>query len=249
MLVLTGTDLYRDIASDSAARASLRHATDLVVLQEAGLAALPPGLAARPHVIYQSAPAVQPFVHGLGPAPPRYLHDRPSARRKDPLTFMRASALVSSASLRLLHIGRALESPLGKAARDTAAAHPRYVWLGDLPHATTRQRLARSHAMAICSLMEGGANVIIEAVTSGVPVLASDISGNRGMLGDDYSRLFPGRRRRRPRRPDGAQRGRSRFLRPAAAPVRRARPRFAPAAERAALLQLADSLLPVHERA
>jgi hypothetical protein len=38
--------------------------------------------------------------------------------------------------------------------------------------------------MAICSHMEGGANVIIEAVTSGVPVLASDIVGNRGMLGE-----------------------------------------------------------------
>jgi glycosyltransferase involved in cell wall biosynthesis len=39
--------------------------------------------------------------------------------------------------------------------------------------------------------MEGGANVIIEAVTSGVPVLASDIEGNRGMLGEDYAGYFP----------------------------------------------------------
>src|SRR6185369_16319477 len=45
--------------------------------------------------------------------------------------------------------------------------------------------------MAICSRMEGGANVIIEAVTSGVPVLASDISGNQGMLGTDYEGYFP----------------------------------------------------------
>jgi glycosyltransferase involved in cell wall biosynthesis len=45
--------------------------------------------------------------------------------------------------------------------------------------------------MAICSRMEGGANVIIEAVTSGVPVLASDIGGNRGMLGADYAGYFP----------------------------------------------------------
>ena len=33
--------------------------------------------------------------------------------------------------------------------------------------------------------------MIIEAVTSGVPVLASDIEGNRGMLGDDYEGYFP----------------------------------------------------------
>jgi glycosyltransferase involved in cell wall biosynthesis len=53
-----------------------------------------------------------------------------------------------------------------------------------------RRQLARCRAMAICSRMEGGANVIIEAVMSGVPVLASDISGNRGMLGEDYAGFF-----------------------------------------------------------
>jgi glycosyltransferase involved in cell wall biosynthesis len=50
-----------------------------------------------------------------------------------------------------------------------------------------RRLLRRCRAMAICSRMEGGANVIIEAVMSGVPVLASDVGGNRGMLGEDYA--------------------------------------------------------------
>ena len=45
--------------------------------------------------------------------------------------------------------------------------------------------------MVIASIMEGGANVIIEAVTSGVPVLASHIEGNIGMLGKDYAGFFP----------------------------------------------------------
>ena len=35
------------------------------------------------------------------------------------------------------------------------------------------------------------ANVLIEAVSSGVPVLGSDIPGNRGMLGADYPGWFP----------------------------------------------------------
>ena len=39
--------------------------------------------------------------------------------------------------------------------------------------------------------MEGGANVIVEAITSGVPVIASFVSGNIGMLGDDYPGYFP----------------------------------------------------------
>jgi glycosyltransferase involved in cell wall biosynthesis len=63
--------------------------------------------------------------------------------------------------------------------------------VGNLPHADTRELLRRSQLLVVPSLMEGGANVIIEAVTSGVPVLASDIAGNRGMLGAGYGGYFP----------------------------------------------------------
>jgi glycosyltransferase involved in cell wall biosynthesis len=54
-----------------------------------------------------------------------------------------------------------------------------------------RHLLARSHAMAITSLSEGGANVISEAVVAGVPILASRIDGNVGLLGRDYPGYFP----------------------------------------------------------
>ena len=50
--------------------------------------------------------------------------------------------------------------------------------------------IKRCHLLLLPSLMEGGANVLIEAVTSGVPVLGSDIAGNRGMLGADYPGWF-----------------------------------------------------------
>ena len=39
--------------------------------------------------------------------------------------------------------------------------------------------------------MEGGANVVSEALAAGVPVLASKISGNIGMLGEDYEGYYP----------------------------------------------------------
>ena len=54
----------------------------------------------------------------------------------------------------------------------------------------TRQRIKRAHVLVNCSLMEGGAHVILEAVQSGTPVLASRISGNVGMLGADYAGYF-----------------------------------------------------------
>ena len=191
VVVLTGTDLYRDIAASAEARASLDYATALVVLQEDGLGQLAPRLRAKTHVIYQSASTMQHSSHGLNRRHYDVCMIGHLRSEKDPYTFMRASTLVTSPKARLLHIGAALESSLGQAATATAALTTRYQWLGNLPHSSARQRLARSHVMAICSLMEGGANVIIEAVTCGVPVLASDISGNRGMLGANYAGYFP----------------------------------------------------------
>lgn len=191
IVVLTGTDLYRDIAVSPAAQASLAQATNLVVLQDDGVRFVPPSLRDKVRVIYQSAPPV------ALPAPAPAGQERQVCMvghlrdEKDPRTFMRAAALVTHPAVRLVHVGGALDANLGQAASATAAAHSIYRWLGPLPHADARACLARSHAMAICSLMEGGANVIIEAVTCGVPVLASDISGNRGMLGEDYAGYFP----------------------------------------------------------
>ena len=242
ILVLTGTDLYRDIDTSPAARASLEHASALVVLQEAGLERLPPPLRAKARVIYQSAPALLPALNTKQRRFDACMigHLRPE---KDPQTFMRAAQLATHPRLRLLHIGGALDPALAEAARSTEQATPRYHWLGPMTHAATRQRLKRCRAMVIASHMEGGANVIIEAVTSGVPVLASDIDGNRGMLGSDYAGYFP----------PGDAAALARLLDRIAgdaefdALLRRqcaARaPLFAPSAEQAALCDLVDNLL------
>jgi putative glycosyltransferase (TIGR04348 family) len=191
ILVLTGTDLYRDIQDDRAAQHSLHLATRLVLLQEAGMQELTPALREKASVIHQSAPSLTPKIRS---ARPRHFdvtmigHLR---EEKDPATYLRAVAHISLPQIRMTHVGAALDSALGAMAAQTAAAQARYRWLGDLPHARARQHLKRSDLMVISSRMEGGANVIIEAVTSGVPVLASDISGNRGMLGDTYAGYFP----------------------------------------------------------
>ena len=43
----------------------------------------------------------------------------------------------------------------------------------------------------LSSIMEGGANVISETVIAGVPVIASKIDGNVGLLGEDYPGYYP----------------------------------------------------------
>jgi putative glycosyltransferase (TIGR04348 family) len=242
-LVLTGTDLYRDIATSPEARASLDSADALVVLQEAGMARLAPRPRAKARVIYQSSPALRPLPPALARRHVDICMIGHLRAEKDPLTFMRAASLVTDPRLRLLHIGGALDPALQDAAQATGAATPRYRWLGALPHAQARQRLKRCQAMVIASIMEGGANVIIEAVTCGVPVLASHIEGNLGMLGADYAGFFP----------VGDAAALARLIERCAqdpafdALLRRqcaARaPLFAPAAEQAAVADLVDNLL------
>ena len=189
IVVLTGTDLYRDIASDADAQRSLRQATRLVVLQEQGLAELAPALRAKCSVIVQSARALAPAAR-----PVRRLHAVMAGHlrvEKDPLTFMAAARrLTTRHELHFEHIGRALDPALAEAARATEQANPRYRWRGELPRAATRQRIRRAHLLVNASRMEGGAQVVIEAVQSGTAVLASRIGGHVGLLGADYAGYF-----------------------------------------------------------
>jgi putative glycosyltransferase (TIGR04348 family) len=194
VLVLTGTDLYGDIRADASARRSLDLAARLVVLQDEGLHELQPEHRAKCRVIYQSARALAPGT------PNRRTFDVIMVGHlravKDPLTPMRAlHGLPEDSTLRLIHIGEALDEDLLRAARELQAhswpSLRRYLWLGARPHAETRGRIRRARALVISSTMEGGANVIVEAVSSGVPVIASRISGNVGMLGRDYAGYFP----------------------------------------------------------
>lgn len=242
IVVLTGTDLYKDIFSDGDAQRSLQLATQLLILQPAGLQVLDKNLHHKTQVIYQSAPVLKPFERNPEKRA-RYFdvtmigHLRDE---KDPGTFMRAAESLVSACVRLIHIGGALDPALAAQAEKAQQLYPRYHWLGNVAHAATRQRLKRSQLMVITSKMEGGANVIIEAVTSGVPVLASDISGNRGMLGDNYAGYFPlGDSIKLAHLIDRAATD-TKFYRSLQTQCAARAPLFAPERERAALLKIVD---------
>lgn len=189
IVVLTGTDLYRDIRIDADAQRSLELATRLVVLQELGLDELTPEQRRRTAVIVQSATPLKPLVktHSrLLATMVGHLRDE-----KDPLTFMRAARrLGRRTDVRFEHIGDALDASLGEAARATMREASSYVWRGGLSRAATRQRMRRAHVLVHASKMEGGAQAIIEAVQAGTPVIASRIPGNVGLLGRDWPALF-----------------------------------------------------------
>ena len=190
IVALTGTDLYRDISSDAAAQASLQSAHRLIVLNALGAQALPAALRPRTVTVLQSCAAYHPLEKT--PLHLRALMVGHLREEKSPRTYFDAARqLAHRADILLDHVGAALDPVLGAQAQALMTTCPRYRWLGALPHATTRRRIQAAHVLVHPSWMEGGAHVVIEAVRSGTPVLASRIDGNVGLLGESYGGYFP----------------------------------------------------------
>jgi putative glycosyltransferase (TIGR04348 family) len=191
IVVLTGTDVYRDIHVDPKAKQSLELATRLVALQKMALRELPRRFQKKTQVIYQSAESF--------PAQPRIAEDDFKVcvighlrEEKDPLrTAIAVRRLPRESRIQVTHIGQALDEKLGKKAQAETKRDPRYRWVGQLSHRKTRESLARSHLVCITSKMEGSSNVLSEALASGVPVVASKISGLMGTLGSKFPGYYP----------------------------------------------------------
>ena len=190
VVALTGTDLYRDIGKHADARRSLGMAARLAVLQEEGVDELGAAHRRKARVVYQSSDV-------------RLRHEPCRSRfrivvlghlrsEKDPFRAVRALRHVDqSARIEVVQIGAALDADMRAQARGWLKREPRYRWLGSQPHGRAMRWLASSHVLVVSSVMEGGANVICEAARIGVPVLASRIPGNVGMLGRGYPGYFP----------------------------------------------------------
>jgi putative glycosyltransferase (TIGR04348 family) len=244
LVALTGTDLYRDLpAGDAATRSSLALADRLIVLQEDAPAHLAPALRTKTRVVFQSARPLVPSPHKridrLHCVLVAHLREE-----KDPATVFAAwRQLTDDVRATLTVIGAALDPALGRAARDLAAADPRVQWLGPKPHPWTRQAIKRAHLLIVPSRMEGGANVVVEALTAGTAVLGSRMSGNVGMLGGDYPGYFPvGDANRLAALVSHASRAPA-FRRELAAHCRRRAHLFTPAAEARALESIVQEAL------
>lgn len=190
VVALTGTDLYQDLENSAEARRSLEIASRLVVLQPLAVDALPARLRSRCRVVYQSAEVIGP------PDPPggnvfRVCVLAHLRAVKDPLRAAYAARdLPADSRVRVAHAGGALDPELAAAAEEEQRRNPRYRWLGDLSRERALRLLAGSHALALTSHLEGGANVVSEAIAAGMPVLSTLIPGSVGILGPDYPGYF-----------------------------------------------------------
>jgi putative glycosyltransferase (TIGR04348 family) len=199
IVALTGTDLYRDLPKNRQAQESLDLATRIIALQSKAIDEVWPELRDKVRVIHQSVSgkairaglsrrrksgtvAAQTFaICVIG-------HLRPV---KDPFRAARAARLLPPAShIRIVHIGKAMTKEMEDEACAEMRVNSRYAWLGEQPKWRAHRILTRSDLCILSSRMEGGANVLSEALVANVPVLASRIAGSVGILGEDYPGYF-----------------------------------------------------------
>jgi putative glycosyltransferase (TIGR04348 family) len=190
ILMMTGTDLYRDMPQHPEVHKSMRLADAIVVLQQEAMESIPAPWKYKTQVIYQSVKKItrKPLlkrsflVSVIG-------HLR---EEKDPFCIVRSLVYLDPRSqIKVQHLGKAMTPEMRTLAKQYSQKEERYTWFGELPHRKALQQIARSHILLITSQMEGGAHVVSEAIASGTPVIASAIPGNRGLLGANYSGYFP----------------------------------------------------------
>ena len=193
VVVVTGSDInHPEMKNESSdTRITMERADMLVTLHDADLRVLPERLQQKSVSIYPSVSLPADLGH-------RALREgcfdvvmagnlRPV---KNPQLAVKIAALLPDDSPILI-------SSYGDASAQLASEMSRansqcrhFKWLGKLDHASLIEKMASSHVLLNTSTVEGGANAICEAVTMGLPVIASNIRGNVGMLGEDYPGLF-----------------------------------------------------------
>jgi putative glycosyltransferase (TIGR04348 family) len=189
---LAGTDIYRFQQTDPAVTlGSMAVADRLVGLHDLVAEAIPEAMHKKLRIIYQSVPPLprrlQPLRDAFEVLVIGHLREE-----KDPLRAAQAArALPATSRIRVVHLGMAHDAQWAEAARAEMAENPRYHWRGEVSGWAVRRALARAPLMVLSSVMEGGANVVSEALVAGVPILASAIDGSIGLLGHDYPGYFP----------------------------------------------------------
>lgn len=191
IVVLTGTDIYdHQYRYPEQTFNSMALADCLIGLHHRVARDIPERFAVKLVTVLQSAeqPKGRAIVDNskFGICVIGHLRDE-----KDPLrAALAARHLPETSAIRIINAGRAHSPEWENNALAEQAANPRFKWLGEVDKPTIQQLMLRSRAMVISSIMEGGANVVSEACRAGLPVIASDISGNVGLLGDDYPGYF-----------------------------------------------------------
>ncbi len=190
IVALTGTDAYRFIHSHPQVTIkSLELATKLVGLHALIHNTVPVEFKHKVHVIYQSTElrTTRPKTkQGFKLCVAGHLRDEKDSLR--PAYAVRA--LPSNSQIKVQHFGAAHSKEWSIKAAQESIRNKRYQWHGEITPSQLNIQFKTSKLLVLPSIMEGGANIISEAIMADLPVIASNIEGSVGLLGEDYAGYY-----------------------------------------------------------
>jgi len=194
ILALTGTDIYKfQISHPNVVYHSMEVADALIGLHKHVDKGIPERFHAKLFTVLQSATLTNQ-IHRESPSEKQDFIVSVIGHLREEKDSLRAATAVRElpafSQIKIIQAGKAHNETWQSMAESECQKNTRYQWLGEISHQEIEALMAKSKVMVISSMMEGGANVVSEACVSGLAIIASDISGNRGLLGDDYPAYF-----------------------------------------------------------
>ena len=191
LVALTGTDVYRFIESHKQQTlSSIQHADQLIGLHADISSSIPQEFHDKVRVIFQSTETkpIRKMNHKNGFQVCIAGHLRAEKDSLRPAYAVRS--LPSYSTIKISHYGKAHSKDWEDKARLEMAKNRRYQWYGEISQSLLQKKFAQSDLLVLPSLMEGGANIISEAIMAQLPVVASNIEGSIGLLGEKYTGYF-----------------------------------------------------------
>lgn len=183
---ITGTDAYRFIHSHKLTTLkSIQSADYLVGLHDLIAETLPDNQRYKMHVIKQSAITFVnriPDTSAFRVCVVGHLRNEKDSLR--PAYAVRN--LPNNSKIKIEHYGKAHTHDWAQNAKQEMLTNSRYQWHGEVNFEGMLNVYSKCKVLVLPSKMEGGANVISEAIVAGIPIIASNIHGSIGLLGSDY---------------------------------------------------------------
>lgn len=206
IVALTGTDIYRDLSLSNrrrkaAAVETLNVCDRIVLLQPLMAKRLKTSWRAKSSVVVMDAAKVKavPNRKRIRSRKRKQKHDAVLHAcvvghlrfEKDPMrAAMAVRKLPCDVSVNVTHVGKALSDSFQLRADRELQQNENWNWLGSVTHAKVQQLMRTSDILINSSRAEGAPNVLFEAISWRLPVIASKIDGHVGVLGKDYRGYF-----------------------------------------------------------
>ena len=205
VITLTGTDANRDLFDPERAptvRRVLEQAQRITVFHEsvavrvgAALAGIETKIAVVPQAVRLPATDIFALPQRWLLPPNTILFVFPAGLRavKNPAFPLAPLGRLARTlpEIRLLYVGPVLEPSMGDALARELSTRSWARYIGEVPHPQMASLLSRADVVLNCSISEGGmANSVLEALSLGRAVLASDIDGNRSLVTDGATGLL-----------------------------------------------------------